>query len=162
MNGKSVHGDIMGDLLSGGADQDGAPDLLDLEKIIHRDPGEASKVDHRSFRMSSGGGVGGKPFLLDPGELKGDPEPQVQSFRLAPLDIKKTTVYFSNKLHIRLKSAKYNLKKCVPSDKQSLVTMSEIVNIALRIVLAEYEAKGEAGLLGRLIKKKLGAKDQKA
>jgi hypothetical protein len=130
----------------------------DLEKIIYRDPKELQKVVHRAFRLTS---MAGEPTL--PSDLKKLVEPEKEdfneehhSFQLTNLTKKKTTIYFSKKVHLMLKSAKYKIKKMVAPELQSQVSMSSIINNALVIVLHEFELKEDKSILYKQILKKLG------
>ncbi|THB71937.1 MAG: hypothetical protein D6E12_00380 [Desulfovibrio sp.] len=137
--------DVLKELLSG-VHEDTTPDLEDLDKILYRDPKEAQNLAHRSFRLSDGAVP--TPFQAVSGNLLGDEEEDDhRSFRLTTLSKKKSTVYFSRKMHSRLKYAKYQLRKLVPEEYRTAVSMSDIVNNALKIVLHEFETKNDKSIL---------------
>ena len=78
-----------------------------------------------------------------------------RSFQLTPLNRKKTTIYFTKKIHKMLKSAKYSMKKMVEPELQKKISMSLIINNALVIVLHEFDMKGEESVLLKQMMKKL-------
>lgn len=148
--------DIMSEILGSTAPDTPIMNTDDLEKIIYRDPKELQKVVHRAFRLSTMA-----PAL--PEDLKKLVEPEKDdfneehhSFQLTNLTKKKTTIYFSKKVHLMLKSAKYKIKKMVAPELQSQVSMSSIINNALVIVLHEFELKEDKSILYKQILKKLG------
>lgn len=161
-NNDSRKVDVLAELLSGGADPGPTDEAEDLNPLLYRDKSEVSKPRYRSFRLTDldeSPGQYAKNILLsidDP-----EPEEQYRSFRLAvPLNKKKATVYFPAKLHNRLKSAKYHIKKLAPEEYKSQISMSDIVAISLRIALREFEMKGDQSLMLKLILKHLSKQDQ--
>lgn len=147
--------DIMSELLDGKAD---SPSFStdDLEKIIYRDPKELKKSVHRAFRLTNFS----QPQVSEELRKLVEPDPadeflEDRSFHLTPLNKKKTTIYFTKKIHKMLKSAKYRMKKMVPQELQNKVSMSLIINNALIIVLHEFDVKGEDSVLLKQMMKKL-------
>ncbi len=147
--------DIMSEILDGKAD---APSYStdDLEKIIYRDPKELHKAVHKAFRLTS---ISDRKKTDDLRKLV-EPDPadeflEDKSFHLTPLNKKKTTIYFTKKIHKMLKSAKYRMKKMVDPELQKRVSMSLIINNALIIVLHEFDVKGEDSILLKQMMKKL-------
>jgi len=160
MENDSKRVDIMSEILGGGPKDFGAEGPVmqsdDLEKLVYRDPKELQKVVHRAFRLTAM-----TPEL--PSDLKKLVEPEKdefnedhQSFKLTNITKKKTTIYFSKKVHLMLKSAKYKLKKIIDPDLASQISMSSIINNALIIVLHEFELKEDKSILYKQILKKLG------
>ncbi len=151
---------VLQELLQGAVEEPG-PGEDDLRKLLYRDPKETVS-GHRSFRLSD---TGPRAMPIDPEDFKGREDDSIemyQSFRLAlPLSKKKATIYFPKKLHMRLKSTKHQLKKLVPEELSSRVTMSDIVTLALRIVLQEFENKGDKSLLLKFMVKNLERKADK-
>lgn len=147
--------DIMSEILDGKSD---APSYNtdDLEKIIYRDPKELKKAVHRAFRLTSHSDANGTTDLRK--LVEPDPADELladKSFQLTPLNKKKTTIYFTKKIHKMLKSAKYRMKKMVDPELQNKVSMSLIINNALIIVLHEFDVKGEDSILLKQMMKKL-------
>ncbi len=127
----------------------------DLEKIIYRDPKELQRVVHRAFRLSDfrTPAIGAElKRLIEPEK---DDDLEHQSFHLTSLNKKKTTIYFSKKIHLMLKSAKYRIRKMVEPELSNKISMSSIINNALIIVLHEFDMKGEKSVLLKQIVKKL-------
>lgn len=156
VNNETRRVNIMAEILCGSAQEAPALHTDDLEKIVYRDPKELQKVVHRAFRLTAM-----EPDL--PEDLRKLVEPEKdefdeehQSFKLTNLTKKKTTIYFSKKVHLMLKSAKYKLKKIVDPELQSQISMSSIINNALVIVLHEFELKEDKSILYKQILKKLG------
>ncbi len=132
----------------------------DLEKIIYRDPKELKQATHRPFRLSGLTSAFTHPRPV--GDLRKlvapDPNDEYledRSFQLTPLNRKKTTIYFTKKIHKMLKSAKYSMKKMVEPELQKKISMSLIINNALVIVLHEFDMKGEESVLLKQMMKKL-------
>lgn len=152
--------DILAELLGGGSDPSASQEADDLNALLYRDKSEVAKPQYRSFRLSElddSPGQYARNILLELADP--ETEEQYRSFRLAvPANKKKATVYFPPKLHNRLKSAKYHIKKLVPDEYKSQVSMSDIVAISLRIALREFEMKGESSLMLKLITKHLSKK----
>jgi hypothetical protein len=146
--------DILSEILTGPSDVQ-ASQTEDLEKIIYRDPKELQRVVHRAFRLSDSHtptiGADLKRLI----EPEKDDDLEHQSFQLTSLNKKKTTIYFSKKIHLMLKSAKYRMRKMVEPDLSNKISMSSIINNALVIVLHEFEVKGEKSILLKQIVKKL-------
>lgn len=152
-NNKS--GDILAEVL--GATQDApAMNTDDLDKLIYRDPQELQRVVHRAFRLTD---FSAPAVSTDLRQLvqpdKEDYSSEHQSFHLTGLTKKKTTIYFSKKIHLMLKSAKFRMRKMVQPELQSKISMSSIINNALIIVLHEFEVKGDKSVLLKQIVKKL-------
>lgn len=147
--------DILAELLSGASEPVSGDEAEDLDTLLYRDKSEVGKPQYRSFRLADtedSPGQYAKNILIDLADP--EPEDQYRSFRLAvPANKKKATVYFPPKLHNRLKSAKFHIKKMVPEEHKSQVSMSDIVAISLRIALREFEMKGESSLMLKLIMK---------
>lgn len=143
--------DVLKELLNG-VHEDSPPDLEDLNKILYRDPKEAVHPSHRSFRLSEGQlGLGETRDLFDDEEE----EEEHRSFRLTAITKRKSTIYFTRKMHSRLKYAKYQLRKLVGEEHRSSISMSDIVNNALRIVLHEFEQKNDKSILLKMTLKNL-------
>ncbi len=154
--------DILSDLLSNAQSDETLPDAEDLNTLLYRDPKELEQTHHRAFRLTdlhAELGPAGRAALLDEAEDR-EPDMEYRSFRLSggPRDKKKATIYFPNKLHIRLRSAKHQAKKLAPEELRSHVTMSDIVTIALRIALREFEMKGKNSLMLKLLMKNIQRK----
>lgn len=126
----------------------------DLDKLIYRDPKELQRVVHRAFKLTDMSAPSPSTELRKLVEPEKEDYSDVQSFMLAPRK-KKTTIYFSKKIHLMLKSAKYRMKKMVEPELQNKISMSSIINNALIIVLHEFEVKGEKSILLKQIVKKL-------
>lgn len=159
---KDVVQDVLAELLTSAQRDETIPDAEDLNALLYRDPKEISERRHRSFRLSNAYddlGPAGRAALVDE-DRDEDVDQELRSFRLAqaPRNKKKATVYFPKKLHTRLRSAKYQVKKLVPPEMRSYVTMSDIVTIALRIALREFEMKGKNSLMLKLLVKNIQRK----
>ncbi len=127
----------------------------DLDKLVYRDPQELRRVVHRAFRLTDFSTPAVSTDLRKLVEPDKDDDVEHQSFSLTPLNRKKTTIYFSKKIHLMLKSAKYRMRKLVDPSLQNKISMSGIINNALIIVLHEFEVKGEKSILLKQIVKKL-------
>ncbi len=154
--------DVLSELLTSAQRDETIPDAEDLNTLLYRDPKELGERRHRSFRLSDAYedlGPAGRAALVDE-DRDDEEEYDLRSFRLAqtPRNKKKATVYFPKKLHTRLRSAKYQVKKLVPPEMRSYVTMSDIVTIALRIALREFEMKGKNSLMLKLLVKNIQRK----
>jgi len=148
--------DIMAEILGNPAQEAPVLHTDELEKIVYRDPKELQKVVHRAFRLTevnSNLPEDLKKLVIPDKEDLGE---EHQSFQLTNLTKKKTTIYFSKKVHLMLKSAKYKLKQMVDPDLQSQISMSSIINNALVIVLHEFDLKEDKSILYKQILKKLG------
>ncbi len=123
------------------------PESEDLNQIIYRDPNSIHAEEHRSFRLSDAVPIA--PLSEIKKMLRGeeDIDEEHRSFKLTSITKKKSTVYFSRKLHRRLKNAKYRIDKMLPQNLRAQVSMSRIINIALLIVLYEFDKKGDNSLL---------------
>lgn len=147
--------DILSDVLN--ATQE-APAMHtdDLDKLIYRNPQELQRVVHRAFRLTDFSAPSVSTDLRKLVEPDKDDESlEHQSFQLTSLTKKKTTIYFSKKIHLMLKSAKFRMRKMVEPELQNKISMSSIINNALIIVLHEFEVKGEKSVLLKQIVKKL-------
>lgn len=69
----------------------------------------------------------------------------------------KTTHYISQKVFDELDEAKIEIKNLFPSEQINKVTKSNIANLAIKLILEEYKAKG----LNSILIKKLLAKKAK-
>lgn len=150
--------DIMSEILNASPESQEA-NAEDLDKIIYRDPKELQKVVHRAFRLSATSDqVMGDDLkkLVQPDAT--DDIGEHKSFQITNLRKKKTTIYFSKKIYLMLKSAKYKMKKMVEPEMQSKISMSSIINTALLIVLHEFDIKGENSVLLRQTVKRLKKK----
>ncbi len=127
----------------------------DLDKIIYRDPKELQRVVHRAFRLTDVRTPTIGTELRRLIEPEKDDDLVHQSFQLTPMNKKKTTIYFSKKIHLMLKSAKYRMRKMVEPELSNKISMSSIINNALIIVLHEFDVKGEKSILLKQIVKKL-------
>ncbi len=155
MNSEKSNTDIMADIL-GSQSEAPAAQADDLERIIYRNPQELKQPMHRAFRLTDAA----QPAM--PEDLKrlvlpdkDDEDQEHSSFRLTDIVKKKTTIYFSKKIHLMLKSAKYQIKKMIEPELQSQISMSSIINNALIIVLHEFDLKREKSILYRQIIRKL-------
>ncbi len=147
-------GDILAEVL-GASQENQALQTDDLDKLIYRDPKELQRVVHRAFRLTDFSAPAVSTDLRKLIEPDKDDALDHQSFHLTSLNKKKTTIYFSKKIHLMLKSAKYRMRKMVDPELQNKISMSSIINNALIIVLHEFEVKGEKSILLKQIVKKL-------
>lgn len=154
MNNEPKRRDVLRDLLNGKEDGGVPTDLDDLNKLLYRDPRDAqAESEHRSFRLSSHE-ESSRGFDLEENEEDVELD-EHRSFRLSVVSKKKSTIYFSRKMHARLKYAKYQLRKMMPNPFKSQVSMSNIVNNALKIVLHEFESKHDKSVLLKVTMKNM-------
>lgn len=64
---------------------------------------------------------------------------------------KKATYYISKKVSVELSEAKAKIRVMVPPELKSRVSLSRIVNVALKFILKELEAKGQKSPLVKSI-----------
>lgn len=145
--------DILSEVLGAATDANSLQ-TDDLDKLIYRDPKELQRVVHRAFKLTNFSAPAISTDLRKLVEPEKEDFEDVQSFHLAPRK-KKTTIYFSKKIHLMLKSAKYRMRKMVDPELEKKISMSSIINNALIIVLHEFEVKGEKSILLKQIVKKL-------
>lgn len=95
----------------------------------------------------------------DMGELgdliyrRGAPTPKRGVVREAPVTKKKVTHYLSEKVSVELSEAKAKIKVMVPPEVKSQVSMSRIVEYALKAILDELDEKGDDSTLVKEILK---------
>lgn len=118
MAAKNKH-DIMDALLKG-ASEDTAHEASSLAKLIHR-AGEAESAKHPAGSSSSLG-----PKKSSAGDSK-----------------KKSTHYLSEEIFADLDDARDKINELVHQRLKSRVSKSRIVDQALRMILKEFEEKGE-------------------
>ncbi len=138
--------DILTDVLNGASEEKGLG-LDDLDRIIYRNPSELKNIVHKPFKLTTQHSIQHVDELRRLLEEDDDDLEEHHSFRLTDITSKKTTVYFSRKIYTKLKSAKYHMKKLVPDELRSKISMSRIINNALIIVLHEFERKEENSVL---------------
>ncbi|THB63874.1 MAG: hypothetical protein D6E12_16025 [Desulfovibrio sp.] len=131
MNKKPNKTDVLEDVLSG-LDEDSSPSLEELDKLIHR-----------SFRLTQAP----SPESDKRQSMLG------RALRASSTGKRKTTIYLTSKLADELDNTKANIRELMPEDARSLVTKSSIVNLALRILLREYEKRGEESILVKQLNK---------
>ncbi|MDG4475257.1 hypothetical protein [Thiovibrio frasassiensis] len=133
MAAKNKH-DIMDDLLKG-ASEDTPLEAPSLAKLIHR-TGETTRATH-------------------PGESASDPE---QKKAPGPDSKKKSTHYLSEEIFEDLDDARDKINELVHQRLKSRVSKSRIVNQALRMILKDFEEKGEKSHLIKEILKDIRKK----
>ena len=155
MEKSQINRDVMMDLLEGREEK--VPDTMDdLDKLLYRDPKEIKQDSHRSFRLSTEAHTPAPVVLgTEENEEAVLEQDKHKSFRLSLFHKKKSTVYFSRKMHARLKFAKYQMQKLVNDDVKAQISMSSIVNNALKIVLHEFETKRDKSVLLKVMLKDL-------
>ena len=119
MAAKNKH-DIMDDLLKGSA-EDATPEAPSLAKLIHR-AGETTSAKHPAESPSC------------PAEQKKTPAGDSK---------KKSTHYLSEEIFADLDDARDKINELVHQRLKSRVSKSRIVDQALRMILKEFEEKGE-------------------
>jgi len=127
--------DILANLLGGADEDDDSAEGLALQHLIRR-PFQAGRNTAATDRA-------------EPGPIGR------RSFQLGELSKKKTTIYLSHELYKDLLRAKKLLRKLAPEDRQAQVSMSCIVDNALKIMLKELELKGEDSILAKQLSKSL-------
>jgi len=123
MAAKKKERDVLEDIL-GGPQDDSAPGVDELTKLIHRDAQLSKMVSTRKSRRTTG---------------KKRPRK------------KKSTHYLSKEIFENLGEAKEKIREIIPSEKKIRVTKSGIVNSALKMLLREFELKKEKSLLVKQI-----------
>ena len=64
---------------------------------------------------------------------------------------RKTTHYLSEEIFDGLDEAKEKIRKIAPTDQKTSISKSQIVDRALKMILHDFEAKGEKSSLVRLV-----------
>jgi hypothetical protein len=124
---------VMDDIL-GSKEQDDTPGMEALDSLIYR-RGKAEK----------------KPVSLG---KRGPARPARKSLH-PPLN-KKVTHYLSEKVSVELGEAKAMIKVMVPPEIKSQLSMSRIVDYALKAILKELETKGtDSALVQEILKGEL-------
>ena len=119
MAAKNKHDDIMDDLLKGASEEAG-PEGSSLAKLIHR-AGETASAKQPA----------GSPSCPDPKKSPGSDSK------------KKSTHYLSEEIFADLDDARDKINELVHQRLKSRVSKSRIVDQALRMILREFEEKGE-------------------
>lgn len=133
MSAKNKH-DIMDDLLKG-SPEDPSTEAPSLTKLIHRS-GETTSTSHTAENAS----------------------PQRQK-KTSPSDSKKkSTHYLSEEIFTDLDEAREKINELVHPRVKSRISKSRIVNQALRMILKEFEEKGEKSHLIKEILKDIRQK----
>ena len=121
-------GDILDELLVE-KDEEYGPELITLEKIIHRKTGAVDKALNAKASV--------------PGQSKKRKKQRK----------KKTTHYISQEVFTALGDAKALLKEQLSPEQRSSVSKSRIVDLALKNILEDLAAAGEESMLFKLIAK---------
>lgn len=133
MAAKNKH-DIMDELLKGFVEE-ATPDALSLAKLIRR-PEKAANAGPQAEKTS-----GPPPTQKSGGESK-----------------KKSTHYLSGEIFADLDEARDKINELIHQHAKSRVSKSQIVDQALRMILKEFEEKGENSRLIKEISKGLHQK----
>jgi hypothetical protein len=128
MAAKKKKRDLLEDIL-GGPQDDSAPGVDELTKLIHRDAQPTEIVSGKRVATKKG---------------------RKTTKKKRPRK-KKTTHYLSKEIFENLGEAKEKIRDIIPSDKKIRVTKSGIVNSALKMLLKEFELKKEKSLLVKQI-----------
>lgn len=111
-------------------DEDSTPALDALQALVYRPP-------QRAVERSADAGT------AVPGPVKTGAKPLL----LSSLFKKKTTVYLSEESHAELSKAVGLIKNVVGPENDAKVSMSSIIDHALKIVLKDLELKRESSVL---------------
>jgi hypothetical protein len=126
---KNKKKDIFEDIL-GGSEEDSIPGVEDLTELLYRRGKPSAKASTK--------------------KSVGTPQKKREEKRLPK---KKVTYYIPEKIFVELSEAKAKIKVMVPPESKSKVSMSRIVELALKSIFKELEIKGQNSSLVKNILK---------
>lgn len=99
---------------------------------------ELYRMVHRSFNVAEQPSVRTSAPTVSAGAVSKGAKPATK---------RKATLYLSENIFHGLESAKHSIRKMLPSGLHSFISKSSIANVALKLLLKEYEKRGEDSIL---------------